>query len=73
MTGGEWSRWPDPPAMRRAYCPEPSRLRAWRRRIAALYCQLEAMGVQHLRARTNPSIELKLRVALLAVTITNAH
>ena len=47
-------------------------LRAWRKRIEALYSQLEAMGVQRLRARTNPGLELKLHAALLAVTITNA-
>jgi hypothetical protein len=47
-------------------------LRAWRQRIEALYSQLEAMGVQRLRARTNPGLQLKLHAALLAVTITNA-
>jgi hypothetical protein len=47
-------------------------LRAWRKRIEALYSQLEAMGVQRLRARTNPGLLLKLHASLLAVTITNA-
>ncbi len=47
-------------------------LRAWRKRIEALYSQLEAMGVQRLRARTNPGFQLKLHASLLAVTITNA-
>ena len=47
-------------------------LRTYRKRIEALYSQLEAMGVQRLRARTNPGLELKLHAALLAVTITNA-
>jgi hypothetical protein len=47
-------------------------LRAYRRRIEALFSQLEAMGVQRLRARTNPGLELKLHAALLAATITNA-
>jgi hypothetical protein len=48
-------------------------LRAYRKRIEALYSQLEAMGVQRLRARTNPGLELKLHAALLAVTIANAN
>jgi hypothetical protein len=47
-------------------------LRAWRTRIEALYSQLEAMGVQRLRARTNPGLQLKLHASLLAATITNA-
>ena len=47
-------------------------LRAWRKRGEALYSQLEAMGVQRLRARTNPGLLLKLHAALLAATITNA-
>jgi hypothetical protein len=46
-------------------------LRAWRKRIEALYSQLEAMGVQRLRARTNPGLQLKLHASLLAVTIAN--
>lgn len=47
-------------------------LRAYRKRIEALFSQLEAMGAQHLRARTNPGLELKLHAALLAATIANA-
>jgi len=47
-------------------------LRAYRKRIEALYSQLEAMGVQRLRARTNPGLELKLHASLLAATIANA-
>jgi hypothetical protein len=47
-------------------------LRAWRKRIEALYSQLEAMGVQRLRARANPGLQLKLHAALLAAMITNA-
>ncbi len=47
-------------------------LRQYRKRIEAMYSQLEAMGVQRLRARTNPGLELKLHAALLAVTIANA-
>ena len=47
-------------------------LRAYRKRIEALYSQLAALGVQRLRARTDPGLELKLHAALLAVTIANA-
>jgi hypothetical protein len=47
-------------------------LRAYRKRIETLYSQLEAMGVERLRARTNPGLELKVHAALLAVTIANA-
>jgi hypothetical protein len=47
-------------------------LRQYRKRIEALYSQLEAMGVQRLRARTNLGLELKLHAALLAATIANA-
>ena len=47
-------------------------LRAYRKRVEAVYSQLEAMGVQRLRARTNPGLLLKLHAALLAATITNA-
>jgi hypothetical protein len=48
-------------------------LREYRKRIEALYSQLEAMGVQRLRARTTPGLELKLHASLLAATITNAN
>ena len=48
-------------------------LRAFRKRIEALFSQLEAMGVQRLRARTNPGLQLKLHAALLAATIANAN
>jgi len=47
-------------------------LRAWRKRIEALSSQLEATGVQRLRARANPGLQLKLRASLLAATIANA-
>jgi len=47
-------------------------LRAWRKRIEGLYSQLEAMGVQRLRARANPGLQLKLHAALLAAMLTNA-
>jgi len=38
-----------------------------------LYSQLEAMGVQRLRARTNPGLARKLHASLLAATIANAY
>jgi len=47
-------------------------LRAYRKRIEALFSQLAAMGVQRLRARTNHGLALKLHAALLAATIANA-
>jgi hypothetical protein len=47
-------------------------LRAWRKRIEALFSQLEAMGVQRLRARANPGLQLKLHASLLAAVIANA-
>src|SRR5215211_3375449 len=46
-------------------------LRQYRKRIEALYSQLEAMGLERLRARTNPGLELKVHAALLAATIAN--
>jgi len=48
-------------------------LRAWRKRVEALFSQLEATGVQRLRARTNPGLQLKRHASLLAATIANAH
>jgi len=47
-------------------------LRAYRKRIETLYSQLEAMGLERLRARTNPGLELKVHASLLAATIANA-
>ncbi len=47
-------------------------LRAWRKRVEALYSQLEAMGVQRLRARSTLGLQLKLHASLLAAIITNA-
>ena len=47
-------------------------LRAHRKRIEGLYSQGEAMGLQRLRARTNPGLELKVHAALLALAIANA-
>ncbi len=31
------------------------------------------MGLERLRARTNPGLELKVHASLLALTIANAH
>jgi hypothetical protein len=47
-------------------------LRAYRKRIETLYSQLEAMGLERLRARTNPGLERKVHATLWAATITNA-
>ena len=47
-------------------------LREYRKRIETLYSQFEAMGVERLRARTNPGLELKVHASLLAATIANA-
>ncbi len=47
-------------------------LREYRKRIEVLFSQLEAMGVQRLRARTNPGRQFKLHAALLAATVANA-
>ena len=48
-------------------------LREYRKRIETLYSQLEAMGTQRLRARTNAGLELKVHAALLAVAVSNAN
>ena len=47
-------------------------LRQHRPRIEATNSQLEAMGLQRLRARTNAGLELKVHASLLALTLTNA-
>src|SRR5258708_4179642 len=46
-------------------------LRHYRRRIETVYSQLEAMGVQHLHARTNHGFDLKAFASLLALAFTN--
>jgi hypothetical protein len=46
-------------------------LRHYRRRIETMYSQLEAMGLQHLHARTQAGFELKVFASLLALTFTN--
>jgi hypothetical protein len=46
-------------------------LRLYRRRIETVYSQMEAMGVQHLHARTNRGFDLKARASILALAFTN--
>ena len=46
-------------------------LREHRKRIESAISQLEAMGVQRLRARTNPGFELKVHASLLALLCLN--
>jgi hypothetical protein len=52
---------------------EQAGLRAFRKTIETLNSQLEAMGVQRLRARTNAGLHLKVHASLLAVTCANVH
>ena len=47
-------------------------LRHHRGRIETGNSQLEAMGVQRLRARTNADFELKVHASLVALTVINA-
>src|SRR5258708_25475180 len=46
-------------------------LRLYRKRIETVYSQLEAMGMQHLHARTNHGFYLKSWASLLALAFTN--
>ena len=46
-------------------------LRLYRKRIETVYSQLEAMGIQHLHARTNAGFDLKAFASLLALAFTN--
>jgi hypothetical protein len=46
-------------------------LRLYRKRIETVYSQPEAMGVQHLHARTNSGFDLKTFASLLALAFTN--
>ncbi len=43
----------------------------YRKRIETVNSQLEAMGIQHLHARTNPGFDLKAWASLLALAFTN--
>jgi hypothetical protein len=47
-------------------------LREYRKRIESAISQLEAMGLQRLRARTNTGFELKVHASLLALLCLNA-
>jgi hypothetical protein len=46
-------------------------LRYYRKRIETVYSQLEAMGMQHLHARSNYGFDLKAYASLLALAFTN--
>jgi hypothetical protein len=46
-------------------------MRLYRRRIETAYSQMQAMGIQHLHARTNLGFELKVWSSVLALTFTN--
>ena len=46
-------------------------LRLYPKRIETVYSQLEAMGMQHLHARTNSGFVLKAWASLLALAFTN--
>ena len=46
-------------------------LRHYCRRIETVYSQMEAMGIQHLHARTNLGFDLKTYASLLALAFTN--
>ncbi len=48
-------------------------LREHRKRIETTNSQLEAMGLQRLRARTNAGFDLKVHASLLALALTNAR
>lgn len=48
-------------------------LRRYRKLIETLNSQLESMGVEQLRARTNPGFEIKIHSSLLAVYFTNVN
>lgn len=48
-------------------------LKECRQRIETVNSQLEAMGVQRLRARTNEGLELKVRASIFALICKNAQ
>ena len=48
-------------------------LQRYRKLIETLNSQLESMGVEHLRARTNPGFEIKIHSSLVAVYFTNTN
>jgi hypothetical protein len=46
-------------------------LRLYRRRIETVYNQLQAMGLQCLRTRTNQGFDLKVWASLIALAFIN--
>lgn len=46
-------------------------MRLYRKRIETVYSQLESLGLQRLRARTNHGFDIKVWASLLALTFTN--
>jgi len=48
-------------------------LRLYRHSIETVNSQLEAMGLERLRARTNPGFELKVHASLLALAFLNLN
>jgi hypothetical protein len=46
-------------------------LQRYRKRIETLNSQLEAMGIQHLKARSNEGFLIKVHASLLALVCTN--
>jgi Transposase DDE domain len=48
-------------------------IRAFRKRIETLNSQLEAMGLQRLRARTTAGFEIKVHASLLALACANVN
>jgi hypothetical protein len=46
-------------------------IQRFRKRIETVYSQLEAMGIQRLRARTRGGFMNKTHASLLALAITN--
>jgi hypothetical protein len=48
-------------------------LRAFRKTIETVNSQFEAMGLQHLRARTTAGFNLQVQASVLALACVNAH
>ena len=46
-------------------------LRKYRKRIETVNSQLEKMGIQHLHARSNEGVEIKVHASLMALACTN--
>jgi len=52
---------------------ERAGLRTFRTAIETVNSQAEAMGMQHLRARTNAGFALKVAASVLALTCANIN